>query len=41
MLLCAVVLIFIMVSLYALGMGKPIDRQKVEQIEKIMMTIET
>ncbi len=41
MMLFALVLTFIMVTLYAVGMSKPIDSKKVEQIEKIMQTMET
>lgn len=39
--LFALVLTFVMVTLYAVGMAKPIDKQKVEQIEKIMQTMES
>lgn len=40
MMLFALVLTFIMVGLYAIGMSKPIDSKKVEEIEKIMQTME-
>lgn len=39
--LFALTMTFIMTALYAIGMSKPIDPKKVEQIEKIMMTMET
>ena len=41
MMLFAIVMTFIMVALYAIGMSKPIDPQKVKQIEAIMKTMET
>jgi len=41
MMLFALVMTFIMVTLYAVGMSKPIDSKKIEQIEKIMQTMET
>ena len=41
MMLFALVMTFIMVALYAVGMSKPIDPVKIEQIEKIMQTMES
>ena len=38
--LFALVLTFIMIALYAIGMSKPIDPVKVQQIETIMKTME-
>lgn len=38
--LFAVSMTFVMVALYGIGMAKPIDAEKVEQIEKIMRTME-
>jgi len=39
--LFALVLTFIMIALYAIGMSKPIDPVKVQQIETIMKTMES
>ncbi len=41
MMLFALVMTFVMVALYAIGMSKPIDPAKIEQIEKIMQTMES
>ncbi|MBT8349257.1 MAG: hypothetical protein HKP62_07430 [Sulfurovum sp.] len=41
MLLFALVMTFLMITLYAVGMGKPLDPEKIEQIEKIMKTMES
>ena len=41
MMLFALVMTFIMVALYAVGMSKPMDANKIEQIEKIMRTMES
>lgn len=38
--LIAISLTFMMIALYAIGMSKPLDKEKVQQIEKIMMTME-
>ena len=38
--LFAIIMTFIMITLYALGMAKPIDKQKIQEIEKIMKTME-
>lgn len=40
MMLFALVMTFIMVALYAIGVSKPIDPVKIEQIETIMKTME-
>jgi hypothetical protein len=39
--LYVVILTFFMIALYAIGMSKPIDTKKVQQIEKIMRTMES
>lgn len=41
MMLFALVMTFIMIALYAVGMSKPMDKNKIEQIEKILHTMET
>ena len=38
--LAATVLTVIMIALYGVGMAKPLDKQKVQQIEEIMRTLE-
>ncbi|CAA6803098.1 MAG: Putative membrane protein [uncultured Sulfurovum sp.] len=38
--LFALIMTFIMIALYAIGMAKPIDLDKVHQIEEIMKTME-
>ena len=38
--LIAVLLTVVMVGLYGVGMAKPLDKQKVQQIEQIMKTME-
>jgi hypothetical protein len=40
MMLFAMVMTFIMVALYSVGMAKPLDKQKIQQIEEIMRTLE-
>ncbi|MFT7004348.1 MAG: drug/metabolite transporter (DMT)-like permease [Sulfurimonas sp.] len=40
MMFFAIFMTFLMTTLYAVGMAKPIDTKKVEQIEKIMQTME-
>ncbi|QSZ41906.1 DUF4405 domain-containing protein [Sulfurimonas aquatica] len=41
MMLFAMVMTFLMITLYAVGMAKPIDKEKVQQIEKILSTMES
>lgn len=38
--LFAMVMTFLMITLYAVGMAKPLDKQKIQQIEEIMKTVE-
>jgi drug/metabolite transporter (DMT)-like permease len=40
MMLFAMVMTFLMISLYAVGMAKPIDKQKIQQIEQILSSME-
>ncbi len=40
MMLFAMLLTFILVSLYAIGMSKPIDKEKIQQVETILKTME-
>ena len=40
MMFFAVFMTFLMITLYAVGMAKPLDIDKVNQIEKIMKTME-
>jgi len=40
MMIFAVVLTFFMVALYAVGISKPLDTHKVDQIEKILQSME-
>lgn len=41
MMLFAMVMTFLMITLYAVGMAKPIDKEKIQQIEKILSTMES
>ena len=38
--LFAMVMTFLMITLYAVGMAKPLNKQKIQQIEEIMKTVE-
>ena len=38
--LFAMLMTFIMIALYGVGMAKPLDKQKIQQIEEIMGTLE-
>ena len=40
MILFTIIMTFFMIALYAIGVSKQIDVKKVEQIEKIMMSME-
>lgn len=40
MMLFAMIMTFIMIALYGVGIAKPLDKQKIQQIEKIMGTLE-
>jgi drug/metabolite transporter (DMT)-like permease len=40
MMLFALLLTFLLVALYAIGMSKPLDSEKIQQIEAIMQTLE-
>jgi drug/metabolite transporter (DMT)-like permease len=40
MMLFAMLMTFIMIALYGVGMAKPLDKQKIQQIEEIMGTLE-
>ena len=39
--LFAMLMTFILITLYTVGMSKPIDKDKVQQIEKIMQTMQS
>lgn len=40
MMLFAMVMTFLMMTLYAVGMAKPLDKSKVQRIEKILSSME-
>lgn len=40
MMFFTLVMTFLMVALYAVGTAKPLDKQKIQQIEEIMRTLE-
>lgn len=41
MMFFAIFMTFLMTTLYAVGMAKPLDKQKIQEIEKIMKTMES
>jgi len=40
MMLFAMLMTFLMVTLYALGMSKPIDKEKIAEVEQVLQTIQ-